>query len=377
MKQLTILIKPASSACNMRCRYCFYVDETRHRETGNRGIMTKETAECLIQRALEAVEEAGTIQFSFQGGEPTVAGLPFFEDFVETVRRMDQGRHRVYYAIQTNGFLLNAKWASFLREHHFLTGISIDGCETLHDLYRLGPQGEGTFRKIRRKVFLLAENGVECNLLCVVTRQAAQMARQVYTGLKLLGIPYLQFIPCLDPIGEAGMAPWSLDSASYGSFLRETFDLWYDDWKKGQHTSVRMFEDLVQMKMGLLPSACAACGACGSYLVVEADGSVYPCDFYCLDDFCLGRIQDTAIREMFDSPRMHAFRMKDGLQLEGCAECRFDSICRGGCRRDWIVMDGHVTNSFCQVLQAFFAYADTRLSEIAEAERQARLQLEK
>ena len=96
MKQLTLLIKPASSACNMRCRYCFYVDEARHRETGNRGIMTKETRDCLIARAIEAVEEKGTIQFSFQGGEPTVAGLEFFQDFVDTVGRMDQGKHEIF-----------------------------------------------------------------------------------------------------------------------------------------------------------------------------------------------------------------------------------------------------------------------------------------
>ena len=376
MKQLTLLIKPASSACNMRCRYCFYADEARHRETGNRGIVTKETSECLIARAIEAVEEKGTIQFSFQGGEPTVAGLEFFQDFVDMVRRMDQGRHDICYALQTNGFLINAKWVSFLRKNRFLTGISIDGCESLHDLYRLGPQNEGTFRKIRRKVFLLSEAGVDCNLLCVITRQAASMARQIYTGLKLLGVPYLQMIPCLDPLDAHGSAPWSLDSTSYARFLRELFDLWYEDWKKGQYTSVRMFEDLVQMKMGLLPSACAACGACGSYLVVEADGSVYPCDFYCLDDFCLGRIQDMSMQALFHSDRMRAFQMKDGLQMdEACAECRFYDLCRGGCRREWFVREGGAVHSRCGELRTFFAYAYDRVSEIAEAEIQARTRL--
>ncbi|MBQ1860851.1 MAG: anaerobic sulfatase maturase [Clostridia bacterium] len=378
MKQLTLLIKPASSACNMRCRYCFYVDEARHRETGNRGIMTKETRDCLIARAIEAVEEKGTIQFSFQGGEPTVAGLEFFQDFVDTVGRMDQGKHEIYYALQTNGFLINAKWVSFLREHRFLTGISIDGCESLHDLYRLGPQNEGTFRKIRRKVYLLSESGVECNLLCVITRQAAAMAKPIYTGLKLLGVPYLQMIPCLDPLDAQGSAPWSLDSTSYARFLMELFDLWYEDWKKGQYTSVRMFEDLVQMKMGLLPSACAACGACGSYLVVEADGSVYPCDFYCLDDFCLGRIQDMSMQALFHSDRMRAFQMKDGLQMdEACAECRFYDLCRGGCRREWVVREGRAVHSRCGELRTFFAYAYDRVSEIAEAEIQARTRLGK
>jgi uncharacterized protein len=185
-------------------------------------------------------------------------------------------------------------------------------------------------------------------------------------------------IPCLDPLDAQGSAPWSLDSTSYARFLMELFDLWYDDWKKGQYTSVRMFEDLVQMKIGLLPSACAACGACGSYLVVEADGSVYPCDFYCLDDFCLGRIQDMSMQALFHSDRMRAFQMKDGLQMdEACAECRFYDLCRGGCRREWFVREGRAVHSRCGELRTFFAYAYDRVSEIAEAEIQGRTGLGK
>ena len=125
MKQLTLLIKPASSACNMRCRYCFYVDEARHRETGNRGIMTKETRDCLIARAIEAVEEKGTIQFSFQGGEPTLAGEGYYRFFIDTVKRLNEKGIPVNYAMQTNGYALTPEWAEFLAREHVLTGVSV------------------------------------------------------------------------------------------------------------------------------------------------------------------------------------------------------------------------------------------------------------
>lgn len=32
MPYINLLIKPASSLCNMRCRYCFYADEAANRE---------------------------------------------------------------------------------------------------------------------------------------------------------------------------------------------------------------------------------------------------------------------------------------------------------------------------------------------------------
>ena len=68
---LYVMIKPVSGSCNLRCTYCFYADEMRHREVASYGRMEEKTMETLIRRSLAQAEHQMT--FAFQGGEPTLA----------------------------------------------------------------------------------------------------------------------------------------------------------------------------------------------------------------------------------------------------------------------------------------------------------------
>ena len=81
MPPVNLLIKPASGMCNMRCHYCFYHDITEKREQGSYGFMSEETLKNVLKKALDHADIACTI--AFQGGEPTLAGLPFFEQAVK------------------------------------------------------------------------------------------------------------------------------------------------------------------------------------------------------------------------------------------------------------------------------------------------------
>ena len=120
MKFLNLLIKPASSLCNLRCKYCFYEDEAINRTQHSMGILQEDLADLLITQAFEAIDPDGTVTFAFQGGEPTIAGLPFFQHFVETVKKYRPPKVSVSFSIQTNGILLNADWAKFFKEERFL-----------------------------------------------------------------------------------------------------------------------------------------------------------------------------------------------------------------------------------------------------------------
>lgn len=238
-----------------------------------------------------------------------MAGLNFFRDFVAEAARQNTARIPLSYAIQTNGLALDEGWADFLAEHRFLVGLSVDGDKALHDEFRVDAAGKGTWTRVQKNLALLQRRGVECNLLCVVTRRCAKRAVAVYHALQKTGVSYLQFIPCLDPLEEArGSRPWSLTPADYGAFLCALFDAWYADWAAGRYTSVRLFEDYVHLAMGLPPSTCASGGRCGSYFVVEADGSVYPCDFYVLDPWKLGNLWDTPLEALGRSEKAAARR---------------------------------------------------------------------
>lgn len=374
MSHINLLVKPASSNCNMRCRYCFYEDEATKRSKANMGIMTGRTAKILIEQTLEAAGDKGNVSIAFQGGEPTLAGLDFYREFVAYVEQKNNNGLMISYALQTNAYQLDSEWAAFLAEKKFLVGISLDGDKSLHDEFRIDAAGKGTWQRIQKNIRLLQDAGVDCNLLCVVTKRCAKGAIRTYHALQKTGIRYLQFIPCLDPLGEErGHRPWSLIPKVYGDFLCALFDEWYRDWEKGKYISIRLFEDYVHLAMKETPSTCATNGKCGAYFVVEADGSVYPCDFYVLDQWQLGDINQTTLKEIGKSSRAKKF-LSEGLKKPyECENCRWKCLCFGGCKRDYVLTEnGNIHNYYCEAYQRFFEYAESRINVIANCERQMR-----
>ena len=366
MNTVSMLIKPASGRCDLRCRYCFYEDVSDHRQDHDLGLMSEDTAETMIAQAMSLAQER--VSFAFQGGEPMVRGLPFFRRFLELEARYRRHGLVVEHSIQTNGILIDEEWARFFRDNHFLVGLSLDGTKELHDANRVDPRGKGTWNTVTRSLALLQKWQVEVNLLCVVTGAAARRGQAVYQNLKKLGGRYLQFIPCLDPLEEErGGRPFSLTPERYGRFLCAVFDQWYQDWERGDYVSVRLFDDYVHLLAGQRAGTCATAGTCGRYFVVEGDGSVYPCDFFVLDQWRMGRLGEQELAEMAQGEIARRFCDEGRGHPEQCAGCPWLPLCNGGCRRDWIGMD---RNYHCAALKTFFEYAYPRLRQMAQLERQ-------
>lgn len=367
MKTANILIKP-SSLCNLRCAYCFYADASPARQLSGTGRMNDETMERLVRGAFQT--GAPRVVFGFQGGEPTLAGLDFYRRFVLLEKKYRPPGVDVAYTMQTNGVLLDAYWAEFLRENKFLVGLSIDGERGLHNTNRVDTAGKGSYQKAMDALALLQKNGVATNILCVITGASARRALRIYKALKESGCRHYQFIPCLDPQGEPrGKQPYSLTPERYAVFLKTMFDAWYADWYQGEYTSIRLFEDYVHILAGRPPGSCASAGLCGEYLVVESDGAVYPCDFYTCEEWRLGSVRDLPALHTQSSPQEKRFRAEGMAALPGCSACRYAHLCKGGCRRDWCVENGEAANYYCRAFVAFFDYAYERLAQMAAIEK--------
>lgn len=366
MRALHLLIKPASGLCNLRCSYCFYRDEMAHRQVASHGIMPLSVMEAVLEKSLSAVTRECTI--AFQGGEPMLAGLEFFRETVALQKKYNKNRVQIQNAIQTNGLLINEEWANFFRENRFLVGISLDGVKDTHDCNRVDEKGDGSFNRVMQAIRLLERSGVEYNVLTVVNRQTAPRAERIYQFYKRNGLQYLQFIPCLDPFGaEQGSTPWSLRAEDYGNFLCTLFDLWYRDMVKGEPVSIRQFDNYVQMLLGYPPESCGMSGCCVPQQVVEADGSVYPCDFYVLDPYRLGNFCTDTVEQIFARREELGF-LQSSLEVHPqCRDCRYYPLCRGGCRRNRQVGETGPLglNVFCKSYQQFFAHAGSRLEELA------------
>lgn len=328
MKTLSFLLKPASSLCNMRCAYCFYADVSEHRQVKSYGMMTNDTVNALLLRAKEAAPD--DVTFVFQGGEPTLAGLAFFDYFVSAAKTALDGI-TLHYAIQTNGILLDDAFIAFLKKEHFLVGLSLDGYREIHDYMRKQQGGKDSFRAVLDTYHRLIAAGVDTNILTVVTGPLAKRGEKLWQFYQKNGMDFVQFIPCLEALGEDTKESFALTPRLYGQYLKELFPLWANALKTGKYTSVRLFDNLVRQAAGKTPEMCGMCGRCSPQFVVEADGSVYPCDFYVLDEYRLGSVHTDSLDTMLSHEAMQAFLAP--LLPKACADCRYVGFCRGGCKR--------------------------------------------
>lgn len=361
MKHVQLLMKPSSSNCNLRCSYCFYEDECKNREIHSYGVMKKKILETVVAKALEAAED--TCTFGFQGGEPMLAGLEFFETFIEFTKKYKKPETRLYFSLQTNGTLLDGKWMKFLRENHFLVGISLDGTKELHDRNRRDSQGKGTFMKVLKNAKDLQKEKVDVNILCVLTKQNAKKISSIYQFLKKEEFYYQQYIPCLDPIGEKrGEHPWSLTPEVYGDALKELFDLWFEDIRQGKRISIREFDNWISVLKGGQPEACTQVGRCSMQNIIEANGDIFPCDFYALDSYRIANIQDEGFRFFQGIPADMAFFQEGAKRGAECPVCKWYPLCRGGCKRDYTAES---ENYYCQAYREFFSYTIERLEWLA------------
>lgn len=366
MPPISVLIKPASGICNMKCDYCFYCDEAKKRITKSYGFMTERTLKNVIRKTM--LHADGMISYVFQGGEPTLRGLEFFEKVIEYQKQYNKNRVYVSNAIQTNGYALNEEWAKFFKENHFLVGFSLDGTKENHDLYRHNTEGEGTYDRILKSINLMDAYGVDYNILTVVTKDTAEHISEIYKEYQTRGWDYQQYIACLDPLGEErGKNPYALTPVQYGSFLIELFQLWYEDWKKKKQPYIRQFDNYIGILMGYQPESCDQRGSCGIQTVVEADGSVYPCDFYMLDEYYLGNLNEHRIEDIERMRKEIEFIERSEKVSEECRKCQYYRICRGGCQRnrERNSYSSEYENYFCSGYKMFFDACLEQLKEIA------------
>ncbi len=354
-RPVTLMIKPASSICNLKCDYCFYLDEENNRINKNRKIMNEETIETIVKKTHII---SNNINYIFQGGEPSLAGLKWFENFMLLVEKYKNEGDIISYSFQSNGTLIDEEFASFLSKNNFLVGISYDGFSRIHDVHRKFATGEKSSKDVIKGINNLKKANAEYNILTVVTNEVANNIEKIYSNLINDGNQFLQFIACLDPFYNDSNK--YLNPKTYGKFLVQLFDLWYSDLRRGKDISIRLFNNFIAILLGNPPEACDMNGICSIQYVFESNGDVFPCDFYCLDEYQLGNIlEDDYIN--LDKKREEIKFIKNPPNLhQDCKGCEYLFLCRGGCPR---YKDSNNKFKFCESYKYLF---DNRLEHFKE-----------
>lgn len=331
--------------------------------------MSLDTLETTIKKALSETELCCV--FNFQGGEPMLTGLDFYNHAIDFQKKYNINKVKIINTIQSNGTLVTEEWADFFAKNNFLVGLSVDGYRDIHNFMRVDNKNGETFTSCMNAVSIFNKHRVEYNILTVITNQLAKHPDKVYRFYKKNNFRFIQFIPCLDGLyEEPGQNFYSLKSDTYGRFLIRIFDLWYEDYINNNYFSIRSFNDYVNILMGNRPESCAMQGFCESYPVIEADGSVYPCDFYVIDEYELGNIKNSSFQDMLSSDVSKKFTSLSKQPASECPECEYMYICKGGCRRDREsgTPEALTLNRYCEAYKMFFKHALPYLQSIAQKE---------
>ena len=363
----SILVKPAGPDCNMGCEYCFYLEKEELFKESKIHRMSESVLKEIIKQTLE--QTSSNFSFGWQGGEPTLMGLPFFEKAVEFQQKYGRGQV-VGNGLQTNGILIDQEWATFLKKYNFLVGLSLDGPEHIHDHYRSLKGGQPSWQKVMDRAQLMLKNSVAVNALSVVNDYSVNFPEDIYKFHKELGLSFMQFIPCVEtnPNDKSRAAPFSVSAEIYGEFICKIFDLWYNDFENGSPTtSVRYFDSVFYSYVGMKPPECTLHTSCGIYLVVEHNGDVYSCDFFVEPNWKLGNVMQDRLIDLLNSEKQNEFGLLKADFPKDCLECKWLKHCYGGCTKDRIKDPRDKgLDHFCTSHKMFFEHADKKMRQLAD-----------
>jgi uncharacterized protein len=366
-----VLAKPSGPICNLDCSYCFFL-EKEALYPGDRFRMPDDVLATYIRQVVES-QLAPEVTIAWQGGEPTLMGLDFFRRAVAYAEQCAAGR-TLHHTIQTNGTLLTDEWCAFLREKEFLVGISIDGPEALHDVYRVDKQARPTYAKVRAGLDRLVAAGVDWNVLCTVHAANQDRPLDVYRHFRdELGARFIQFIPIVERVeeGRAELTERSVDPDAWGRFLTTVFDEWVR--RDVGTVFVQTFDAALASWYGTTPALCVFAETCGNAVALEHNGDLYSCDHFVDPEHLLGNITETHMVELLASSAQRAFGdAKRATLPRQCRECRVLFACRGECPKNRVAVteDGELgLNHLCAGYFGFFTHVDGLMRVMAEAIR--------
>ena len=368
MHNFSLLVKPASFSCNLRCNYCFYLEKEKLFKGGN--MMTDKVLERMISSYL--AYDMPEYSIGWQGGEPTTMGLDFFKRVVYFQQKYGRSGTSALNGLQTNGTMLDDEWCKHLTEYNFLVGLSIDGPAEIHDHHRWTAKGTGSHAMVMRGLEALKRNHTEFNVLTLVSDSNVEKPLLVYNYLKDLGVKYHQYIECVEFMPDGELAPFAVRPEQWGEFLCTIFDEWYA--KDRFEISIRFFDSILSKMVDNAANTCVFADDCRQYLVVEHDGSIYPCDFFVLPEWKLGTIMDDEWKTFLDSPLYEKFGMRKSQWNEKCDSCPYLRYCVGCCPKNRL---NHGANprdlsALCAGWEMFYEHTLPRFKSLANHIRKER-----
>ncbi len=320
------IIKVVGDFCNLRCQYCFY--NTLDQATPH--VMSEKLFEKFIVQYMELF--TGNLVFIWHGGEPLLAGLPFFQKIIDLQTKNRKKDQTVKNTIQTNATLLDEDWARFFKAYNFKIGISLDGGKESHNRFRKNYGGKSSFDKVMNGVETLRRHGIEPGFIQTLTHDNVNRVKEDFDffintlGTKGWGInTYFD----VEHMNEA-MQNQNITNEELTQFLITCIDLWLvqDDPK----LRIREIENFIAGVFGKKAPNCTFNGTCTSFFCLEYDGRVYPCDRLSnRPELLIGNLSQQSLLDILNSPARLKYAENINSLHPDCAVCEWQKACHNGC----------------------------------------------
>lgn len=355
-KPLYVMLKPVGALCNLRCKYCYYLEKKEMYPDEKRFVMSEELLERFIKQYLEA-QTLPQVQFTWHGGETLMRKIDFYKKALELQKKYGGGR-QIDNCLQTNGTLLTDEWCRFFKDNNFLIGISLDGPQHIHDKYRKTIDGRPSFYKVMKGINLLKKHQVDFNIMAVVNDYNVDYPLEFYRFFKEIECHFIQFTPVVETYPDGKVTEWSVPAEKWGDFLITIFNEWVRN-DVGEYF-VQYFDSTLANWVGQQPSVCTLARTCGHAGIMEFNGDVFSCDHFVSPKYKIGNIRQHTITEMMYSPKQQKFgNDKYDLLPTQCKQCEFLFACHGECPKNRIIKtksgeDG--LNYLCKGYYKFYSH---------------------
>ncbi|HBC78989.1 MAG TPA: anaerobic sulfatase maturase [Bacteroidales bacterium] len=367
-REFQVFVKPVGALCNLRCRYCYYLDKKNLRLPEEPLIMNEDILEKYIVQHIEATTDE-TIFFSWHGGEPLMAGIDFFRKVVTLQNKHKPSGVEILNGVQTNGTLIDNKWGWFFAENNFLVGISIDGPGEMHNRFRTTSDGRSSLHEVLRGYEILTRYRIKSEILCVVNSYNVRFPLIIYNFFKELGAGYITFLPLVERRhgAKSGVSRATVPSLEFGRFLISVFDEWIE--RDIGEIKIQIFEEAARTAFNQEHTLCIFRENCGGVPVVERNGDFYSCDHFVNNDYLIGNIKNGSVADFLDGEKQKVFGHAKSLTLPRyCIECEVKAMCNGECPKNRFIAtpDGESgLNYLCSGYKAFFNHCRPFVEAVA------------
>ncbi|MEM4230469.1 MAG: radical SAM protein [Candidatus Pacearchaeota archaeon] len=314
------IIMNVTTACNLKCEYCFADSGPEKKE-----YMTRKTAKKVVQELIKS--PYSILSIDFQGGEPLL-NKELIKFTVNYAKRICPRGKKFNFKIETNGTLIDDEIAEFIKKNNISVGVSIDGPKELHDKARKYPDGSGSFKDVWRGIKILKKHGIDLSNMGSVVVIGKHNVKYPDKIVKFFSKNKISFKPL--PVNP-------LSRAKENKNIQISSEDWYRFFKKSYHLSkklaaknylIHIYEENTLTPIRDYICLRSPCGMAHEIVSINPDGSVFPCNgFKSCKNFILGNILKKSLNEIIKSKKYKIIADRDFTKIPACKNCIFHSMC--------------------------------------------------